>query len=253
MPTTNQAPGADSGEVRLTWRFRLDADAPEDWSWASRGAPPVERLKPVRKPRSSKRHRHIPPHAYSTTICDFLWLESGLEHDLVRRLDRDPLITRIVAQPLRLSWTGAIGGGHIPDLLTVEAGNLVTIWDVRPAERQEDKFALKSRITRDACAKVGWRYEVFAGLHPIERLNLLWLNGFRQRPAWADRVVADIRRAADRPGVTLGDLFAEDDGTGELKSTVWHMLWHGDLATDMTIAWGLDTIVGLADVPPQDV
>jgi hypothetical protein len=91
-------------------------------------------------------------------------LESGLEHDLVRKPDRDPAIVHMVSRPLRLCWTTPEIASHTPDLLTVQTDGAVTVWDVRAVEEQDNEFGTKSAITRDACQVVGWRYEVFTGL-----------------------------------------------------------------------------------------
>jgi hypothetical protein len=74
---------------------------------------------------------------------------------------------------------------------------------------------------------------VFSGLTTLERLNLLWLHGFRRRPEWMPRYAALIRGLASSGGTSLGDLFAHDDGSGELKSVVWHLVWGGQLDIDL--------------------
>jgi hypothetical protein len=89
-------------------------------------------------------------------------------------------------------------------------------------------------VTRRCCGAVGWSYEVFSGLTTIERMNLLWLHGFRQRPAWMNLHVQLIRRVASGDGATLGHLFEYDDGSGELKSVVWHLVWGGQLTVDLS-------------------
>jgi hypothetical protein len=202
-------------------------------------------LTPVRMPRSSASNRHIPVTAYSMTNGGVVHLESGLEHDLVRRLDRDSGIVGMVSQPLRLSWTAPEPVRHIPDLVTLHDDDAVTVWDVRALDEQDDDFRNKSAVTRDACAVVGWRYEVFTGLGGVERLNLLWLHGFRRRPAWTDRWEEQIQRAASHRDATIGSLFAHDDGTGELKAVVWHLVWSGDLSVDIAAPWNLHTSVAV--------
>jgi hypothetical protein len=176
-----------------------------------------------------------------------LHLESGLEHDLVRRLDRDSEIVGMVSQPLRLSWAAPDPLSHTPDLLTLHRNNTVTVWDVRALEEQDADFTNKSAVTRDACAAVRWHYEVFTGLGEIERLNLLWLHGFRHRPAWADRLEETTIRATRSRNATIGSLFAHDDGTGELKAVVWHLVWTGVLSIDITAPWNLDTAIAADD------
>ena len=217
-----------------------------EWSWRDRGAPPLDELVAIRTPRSSSSNRHIPVSAYSMTNAGVVHLESGLEHDLVRRLDRDPTIRRMVAQPLRLQWTGTEPASHTPDLLTIDASGVVTVWDVRALEDQDDDFRAKSRITRGACAIAGWSYRVFTGLDIIERLNLLWLHGFRRRPPWTARYEQTIRTIAASGNVTLGTLFGAYDGSEEIKPVVWHLVWTGDLCVDMNAPWTLHTDVTLA-------
>ncbi|WP_234821045.1 TnsA-like heteromeric transposase endonuclease subunit [Mycobacteroides abscessus] len=222
----------------------MAGEATTAWDWASRGPPPLEKLEPVRLPRSSNRHRHIPVTAYSIINNDFVQLESGLEHDLLRTIDRDPNIRGVVSQPFRLSWSGCDTGFHYPDLLTWQRDGSVTVWDVRAVDRQNDDFRTKITVTRAGCEAVGWRHEVFAGLTTVERLNLLWLHGFRRRPAWANEAEVRIRAGiAGKATTTLGDLFAHDDGSGEVIAVMWHLIWSGALTVDMGAHWELDTVV----------
>lgn len=171
--------------------------------------------------------------AFSITNDDHIWLESGLEHDLLRVCDRDPDVIKIVSQPFRLSWAEPTLGSHTPDLLTVGVEGQVTVWDARRLNEQDDDFKMHADVARRCCAAVGWRYEVFSQLTTIERVNLLWLHGFRRRPAWMNLYVELIRRVASDGGVLLGDLLAHDDGSGELKSAVWHLVWGGQLSVDL--------------------
>ncbi len=236
---------ASGPRVPVRWTFRLGSAPPSVWSWPKGGAPPLDQLAAVRRPRSSEHNRHVPVTAYTITNGDFVSLESGLEHDLLRRLDRDPTVRRIVAQPLRLSWREAEPRSHTPDLLTVHADATVMVWDVRAVDKQDQQFHTKSALTRQACASVGWGYEVFAGMDDLERLNTMWLNGFRRAPPWASRHEEAIRAAAGWDGATLATVFAHDDGTGELISTAWHLLWRGVLDIDVTAPWTPATTVTL--------
>lgn len=225
----------------LTWTFKLQGCAVV-WLWQRSGAPPLSGLEPVRRPVVSTFSRHVAVTAYSMSNGAAVPLESGLEHDLFRRLDRDRGISRLVSQPFRLAWKGS-PGRHIPDLLTVGVDGQVTVWDVRAPEKQDDEFKIQSEITHTACTAVGWRYEVFGGMDQTERLNLMWLNGFRRKPPWADHYEHRIIELASKRGATLGDLFGVDTGSGELKSTVWHLIWNGSLMIDGRARWGLHTPV----------
>ncbi len=236
----------------VRWLFKLLDEEPAEWSWDECGAPPLDQLRAVRNPRSSEKNRHIPVTAYSMTMGDHICLESGLEHDLLRRIDRDPAVGMIVAQPLKLSWPGTNAGSgspksHIPDLLTACGDGEVTVWDAKAEDRIDDDFRVTEELTRRACHDVGWRYELFTGLANVERLNLLWLHGFRKRPPWVAQFEDQLRSTNIAAGTTVGGLFSLDDGTGRLISTVWHLIWRGVLVIDMSAPITQRTAVTVAE------
>ncbi|MBS1696153.1 MAG: TnsA-like heteromeric transposase endonuclease subunit [Actinobacteria bacterium] len=216
--------------------FRFSPTGPaQTWDWHVQKVPPVHLLLPVRDTRGSRHARHIPVTAFSMTNGDHVWLESGLEHDLLRKCDRDPNIRWIVPQPFRLYWVDPVPGKHTPDLLGLGVDGHVSVWDARRPAQQNDDFRMRAEITRRCCDAVDWHYEVFSGLSTVERLNLLWLHGFRRPPPWLHRHTAQIYEAAVGSQVSLGALFDLDDGSGELKSAVWHLVWRGLLDTDLTV------------------
>jgi hypothetical protein len=234
--------------VVTQWHFKMaNTDTVVEWCWYEHGQPAIDALLPIRWPKSSNRHRHIPVKAFSVTNRGHVLLETGLEHDLLRRVDRDPDVVRVVAQPCRLIWREAALSEHTPDMLTLQRDGSVTLWDVRPLEEQDEDFQRAAIATRQACALVGWQYEVFSGLGGTERLNLLWLNGFRHPKPWNERLEGQIREAA-QPETTLGALFDLDDGSGELISTVWHLVWSGILRVDITELLEPWTLVEVCDV-----
>jgi hypothetical protein len=80
------------------------------------------------------------------------------DFDSRRKLDRDPNVVRMTPQPFRLSWDNTDEPvSHVPDLLTQHTDGVVTVWDVRSLEQQDDDFRAKSFVTRRACERVGWR------------------------------------------------------------------------------------------------
>lgn len=213
--------------MTAAWWFRPSSEKSNVlWDWEA-GAPSVRSLAPVRPTRSSEHNRHIPVTAYSVTTGGHLALESGLEHDLLRRLDRLPSIVWLVAQPVKLGWTEPIELKHTPDLMSLDEDGFVTIWDAKSDDEMDETFVLQADMTRTECAGVGWRYEIFSGLDSIERLNLLWLHGYRRRPPWHAQVESTILAAAVHVGVVLADLFTLDDRSGETKASVWHLVWNG--------------------------
>lgn len=248
MPVTEEedsaqpAPAGVSHALHVTWTFVLNGTE-VGWLWQRNGRPPLDELQPLRIPTASALNRHVAVTAYSMTNNAALQLESGLEHDLLRRVDRDPRILHIVAQPLRLSWKGGPPNRHVPDLLTVSADGSVVVWDVRSSDQQDDDFNVKSSIALAACAAVGWQYQVFGGLEPVERINLLWLHGFRRQPTWTVHHRQRIMKIAKTSGATLGKVLNADDGTGELKSAVWHLIWCSALDIDIRARWTEDTAI----------
>lgn len=215
----------------VTWWVRSGADA-QVWDWAS-AAPEPRLLKPMRQPRSGAKSRNVPVRALSVTTGDYIELESGLEHDLLRMLDRDESVRWLVGQPLTLEWPvpGAGDRTHTPDLLSVDSRGHVTVWDVkRPEEAISDDFAADRAATEDACAQVGWSYGVFTGLAPAHRHNLMWLHSYRRRPAWAD-VWEDELLAACAEGSSLGSLVLGADP--ERTAVMWHLIWAGRIRVDL--------------------
>lgn len=216
----------------VAWTFR-SGGASVEWDWSA-GPPDVGSLAPVRRPLSGAASKHIPVRAFSATTGSHLTLESGLEHDLLRVLDRDPDVRRLVAQPLRLTWPNPGGrrARHVPDLLSVDGEGRVTVWDVRRPEAAEtDEFLNVRAMTSAACVEVGWQYEVFIGLPSVHRHNLLWLHGYRIRPVWAaSRETAVLERSG--AGCTLSDLLAESDA--ETRTVAWHLIWAGQIRVDLT-------------------
>ena len=100
-----------------TWTFRF-VDGPNAWDWTL-GPPEPRSLMSIRTPRSTEKSRHIPVQAWSVTLSDSIRVESGVEHDLVRELDRDQDVVWMVSQPCRLRLVTAAGRPrvHSPDLL----------------------------------------------------------------------------------------------------------------------------------------
>ena len=146
--------------------------------WVGATAPDVTALQQIRGIPSRRGAGHVPTFAYSVTVGAHLRLESGLEHDLVRELDRRPDVMWLVAQPAKIRvvreqdkrvW-------HVPDLLSVANDGQVTVWDVRPTGRRDDAFWEVAEASKEACRALGWAYELFGGMSTVRRTNLMWLT-----------------------------------------------------------------------------
>lgn len=227
---------------RLVARWMLNVDGElVEWDWSS---PPDPRsmgsVREIKRARS--RQTHTPRWAFSTTMGRHLRLESSLEHDLVRDLDRRPNVSVLVSQPARLEWPGPRKRveQHIPDLLSTDASGVVTVWNIRPTEKQDEEFRTDSERTGQACSEVGWRYEVFAGFPSARRINLMWMDGYRRSMPWYEPGLAAIREALPTGG-TIGQVQQLDGGAGHVLSAMWHALWAGELFADLDTPFTADT------------
>lgn len=221
--------------ARVSWLVDLGHGS-VTWDWAL-GPIPVRSLHPIRGPRSTAKSRHIPVRAHCVTTGDELRLESGLEHDLLRDLDRLSSVVWVVAQPFRLTMTPGVGARrrslwHVPDLVSLSENGVVTAWDVRPSERQDERFVESVEWTRAACQERGWRHEVFGGHSSTKRSNLMWLHGFRHDEPWQTTAEAELRSKYVSEGFVLADLAAQARAS-YMVATVWHLIWCGKIQVDL--------------------
>lgn len=227
-----------------------------EWDTDSLGPPDPLTLLPTRRPTSGDFSRHIPHRAYSVTTGGALELESGLEYDVMRWLDGRPDVVWLVAQPVRFHFL--VPGKrrpllHTPDLLSLQTDGTVTLWDARPAPRQDDAFVLKSELTAEECRKVGWRHEIFDGLPTPTRMNLLWLNGYRRPVPWHRRWIPELESLLRMRSRTVGELRGRDDGSGESIGTMWHLIATGRIACDQSVPIRDPSVLWWRDdLKPQD-
>lgn len=216
------------------WRLRVD-DEEVDWAWST-GAPPVRRLSSLRRPQSTAASRHVPVEAHSVTTGSTIRLESGLEHDLLRALDRQDAVVWFVAQPARLTFPvkrKKRSVRHIPDLLSLATTGAVTVWDARAEPKQGEDFRRKAALTAGACAHVGWDYRVFAGYGDVLRANLMWLQAYRRTQPWYELAWEELSDLLVGTGASVGAVLTADAGSGHLISAMWHYLWRGDINCEL--------------------
>ena len=226
------APVVLAPDLEAEWLFDVGAGL-SVWPWS--GRPDVTRLQRTRTPKVKARSGHIPVYAFTVTTGTHLHLESGLEHDLVRELDRRSDVTWLVAQPCRLRLPAKRRGRrleHTPDLLSRHGDGTIRLWDVRPAKRHDEDFKLKVRLTAEACVEVGWRHEVFSGWTRIRRVNLMWIHGFRRRMPWYPGSLRLLHEHLEGAG-TVADVLDLDAGGGHVVSAMWHGVWNGQIDCDL--------------------
>ncbi len=216
------------------WRLRVK-DEEVDWDWSA-GPPLVAMLSSIRRPQSTAASRHVPVEAHSVTTRRTIRLESGLEHDLLRALDRQHDVVWLAAQPTRLTFPVKRKGRpvrHTPDLLSQKASGSVTVWDARKKPKQDEDFRLKAALTAGACAHVGWDYRVFAGYGNLLRANLMWLQAYRRAQPWYEPAREVLSELLTGGTASVGTVLAADVGSGHVISAMWHYLWRGDIGCEL--------------------
>ncbi|CAM3539494.1 hypothetical protein GCM10007368_30550 [Isoptericola cucumis] len=188
--------------------------------------------------------RHAPVQAHCQTTGTRLILESGLEYELARELDRDPGVVWIVAQPALMTFVD--GARHVPDVACEHDDGRIVVWDARPSERRDEKFLHKARLTEQACTEVGWEYSLYDTAHDARRLNMLWLASFRQEPSWPHHGARLRLEAACRKRATVAELLQLDSGDGHTIALMWHLLWTSELVVDLDARITADSVVRLA-------
>lgn len=218
--------------------FRLSGELVE-WDWAD-GPPPWRELKSVREPKAGALSRHMPSSPFCWTTQTRLQVESGLEHDLLRELDRDSEVDWLVSQPCRLVMSD---GTHVPDLLEVR-GDQVRVWDVRPLRRQDLSFFQMASRTEAACRRAGLSYALFDDSREVRRQNLRWLGAYRQAEAlWPlDAVLNVIGRGH---AGTVGDVLELHEDQPAATAALWHLVWRGEIVIDLDSVICDDTKVRL--------
>lgn len=229
--------------MTATWKIRQNGGGHRLWDWEL-GAPSTRDLVSVRRPAADAMSRHAPVRMWSATTEGYIVLESGLEFELARSLDRDPSVAWLVAQPVSVTFDD--GAVHVPDLLVEHWDGRVVVWDVRPRERQDERFQRTAELTAQACREVDWGYEVHAGFAPARRLNLLWLGVFRSSPSWPNTESRRELLGLARGGATVADALAHDAGDGHLTALMWHLIWSGELVVDLDQAINAATVLAFA-------
>jgi hypothetical protein len=160
-------------------------------SLAVAGGLRLEDCQPVRSFPSFKGQRNFPRLWWSATMGRHVGFESWLERDQAMLLDFDPQVVGFAPQPLWLWWRAATGRerAHAPDWFARLADGSGVVVDCRPADRVRQRDAEAFAATEQACAKVGWRYQLDHAHDPVLVGNVRWLAGYRH-PRHHDPAVA---------------------------------------------------------------
>lgn len=210
-------------------------------------AVPFERALPVRRFRSRKGQRHLSGLWWSATTGGHVGFESWLERDHLLALDFDPAVTGIASQPFWLHWADEGGGqvAHAPDYFVRRQAGSAVVLDCRPAERRKPRDVVKFEATARACALAGWEYRLAGAADPVVTGNLRWLAGYRHPRYLVPATAGLLRQVFTAPVPLMTGAEAAGDPIAVLP-VLFHLLWAGELAADLSLALGEHTLVRLA-------
>lgn len=151
-------------------------------------------------------------------------------------LDRDPDVTALAGQPVRLLWRNPRGQvrSWVPQLFARYTDGTALLADCpsRPDAGGERALGAAQAVA-EACGHVGWTYRRLTPLDDILAANLKWLAGYRHpRNAGRPGLTAAVLEAFARPRPLIEGAQATGDPI-EVLPAVFHALWHRQLTTDL--------------------
>ncbi|MFD7316011.1 TnsA-like heteromeric transposase endonuclease subunit [Streptomyces sp. NPDC059883] len=162
-------------------------------------------------------------------------------------LDRDPQVVSLSARPVRLIWRDPDSGRTltwVPQLFARYADGSALLADcpaaTAPAAGRAERAAA---VLEAACRAVGFTYRRLAPPEKVAAANVRWLAGYRHprhRDAGGLEQAVLKAFAAERP------LMAGAAAAGEVLTALpvlYHALWSGRLAADLTRPLGEHTLV----------
>jgi hypothetical protein len=206
----------------------------------------LARGRPWRVFRWHRGQAHYSGWYWSATMGRHVVYESRLELARLLLADFDCQVEAIAAQPFLVA--GPAGNGrtrrHVPDFLLVDRSGLVTVVNVKPADRLADpRVAQSLGWAGTVFAARGWRHEVWSQAPPVVLANVRFLAAYRHAARVASETVAWVDGAAGAP-VSIGDLEAAwPDQAAGVRSAALHLLWRGVLSADLSRPLSASTVL----------
>lgn len=194
-----------------------------------------ESVLPARRFSSYRGQRHFPGWYWAATTGSLVGFESWLERDRLMLLDHDRHVAGLASQPFRVTWQGATRRiSHTPDYFARLVDGAGLVIDVRPAHRVKPEDAEKFSATEAMCRAIGcWTYVLVHEPEPVLMANIRWLSGYRHPRYRVGAVVDRLREVFGRPRMLVEGASAAGDPLVVLP-TLFHLLWCGDLSTELT-------------------
>jgi hypothetical protein len=162
-------------------------------------------------------------------------------------LDRDPQVVALSARPVRLIWRDP-GSGRVltwvPQLFARHADGGALLADCPAATAPVgDRAERAAAVLEAACAAVGFIYRRLAPPEKAVAANVRWLAGYRH-PRHRD--AGDLEQAVLEAFAAERPLMAGAAAAGAVLTALpvlYHALWSGRLAADLTRPLGEHTLV----------
>ncbi len=197
----------------------------------------LDACEPIRQFGWHSKQRHHPGWYWSVTEHDHVAYESRLELARLRLADFDADVLAIRAQPFRLVYADDEGRSHrhVPDFALSLTSHRRRIVNVKPRRRLEDTVVRTALVNAHrAFESCGWETEIWSGDDPVLITNIQFLAGYRN-PALFDPALVGRAKALVSPSQTMCQLesLLSEHGVPEPRPIVLHLLWTGDLRTDL--------------------
>lgn len=172
----------------------------------------------------------------ATMRCHVVY-ESRLELARLLLADFDPHVATIAAQPFHL--TACVKGKervHVPDFLLVGGDGLVTVVNVKPAERLADAKVTEALAWAGAVfAGRGWGHEIWTGAPGVLLSNVRFLAAYRHPDRLDGALVSAMAKALREP-LPLCEIERSWPGRSEeARAAALHLVWRGVARTDLSV------------------
>jgi hypothetical protein len=162
-------------------------------------------------------------------------------------LDRDPHVVSLSARPVRLIWRDPDSRRTltwVPQLFARYADGRALLADCPAAAGPATARAARAAAALEAaCKAVGFTYRRLLPPDAVVAANVRWLAGYRHQP---HRDAGGLEQAVLEAFTTLRPLMAGAVAAGEVLTALpvlYHALWSGRLAADLTRPLGEHTLV----------
>ncbi|WP_417555645.1 TnsA-like heteromeric transposase endonuclease subunit [Microbacterium sp.] len=199
--------------------------------------------------RTSKgvRHRFTSAMYFWQRTRSHVWCESQAERWEVLWLDYGGQVERLWTQPMAIAFghgTRLAGHWHVPDLLAQFTDGSYGLFDVRPAERIDERARMQFDQTAKVCDTLGWHYQVLTGHDPLATQNLDCLSASRHDRCKPAPEVEVLILGAAWGGKMRGELCRIASPACPPLACAWvdNLAWRHLLHVDLAAAFSSDTV-----------